>query len=155
HRDLLDEAERYYSESLVIRRQVRDRQGEGITLPQLGRGAGNRGALEQAQACFQQALAIPLGVQGTHKYAAAAVRAGTFFIEQRQKRDEGCALLQQAIELYAQMGAPEEHLARETAQRLGCDQPVERLASATIPALEEATAPETPKLAANIAETAT
>src|SRR5262249_61630014 len=115
---------RYFSESLVLRRQVRDRQGEGITLAQLGRVAGSRGALEQAESCYRQGLAILLEVQDTHNYAAVALSAGTFFIEQRQMRHEGCTLLHQAIELYAQMGTPEEQHARETAQRLGCDQPV-------------------------------
>jgi tetratricopeptide (TPR) repeat protein len=98
---------------------VRDVQGEGITLAQLGRVASHQGDLDRAEALYRQGLERLLEAQDAHNYAAVALRAGTFFVERRGNREEGATLLQQAIELYTQMGSPEEQRARETAARLG------------------------------------
>ncbi len=117
-RGALDEAEGFYNASLQIRRDVLDRQGEGITLAQLGRVAAHREALDDAEAYFTQSLDVLLELQDAPNYAAVALRAGQFFLEQRGKREEGATLLHQAIELYRQMGQADE-LARahEVARR--------------------------------------
>lgn len=118
-RGVYAEAERYYEASLELRRAVRDLPGEGITLAQLGRVAAHMGDTARAETFYRQGLKGLLEAQDAHNYAAVALRAGTFFAEQTGSREEGAVLLQQAIELYHQMGAPEEQQARAAAARLG------------------------------------
>jgi tetratricopeptide (TPR) repeat protein len=120
-RGTFGEAERYFAASLEIRRDVRDRQGEAITLAQLGRVAARQDALDQAEGYYRQGLDLLLELQDAANYAAVALRAGQFFVERRDKREDGCTLLHQAIELYTQMELPDElRRAQELAQRLGC-----------------------------------
>ncbi len=122
-RGALDEAEGYYSASLQIRRDVLDRQGEGVTLAQLGRIAAHREALDDAEAYFTQALEVLLELQDAQNYAAVAMRAGQFFLEQRGTREEGATLLHRSIELYQQMGQPNEVArAREIARHFGVEE---------------------------------
>ncbi|WIG58100.1 MAG: hypothetical protein OJF49_000845 [Ktedonobacterales bacterium] len=120
-RGQFNDAERYFQESLVIAREVQSRQGEGMVLAQLGVIAKAREQWEEAEAYYRQGLIVLNEVQDAANYAGVAMSCGELLILHRGNRDEGCALLQQAIAIYHAMGVPDEAQARETARRLGCD----------------------------------
>ncbi|HEY7019572.1 MAG TPA: tetratricopeptide repeat protein [Ktedonobacterales bacterium] len=54
----LPEAEKVYKDNLELRRQINDRQGEGVVLSSLGQIAFARGRLEEAAQYFEQSLVI-------------------------------------------------------------------------------------------------
>ena len=119
-RGRLEEAEGYFQQSLVIRREVQDRRGEGVDLSSLGQIAQRRGRLDAAEGYFQQGLAILREVQDWPDVATLLGILGEFLITKRGKREEGCAMLEEAARLYEEMGVPGAEEARETAKRLGC-----------------------------------
>jgi tetratricopeptide (TPR) repeat protein len=118
-RGRLEEAEHYYEQSLVIRREVEDRRGEGVMLADLGLLAEDLGHPKEAKWHYQQGLDILRG-QDAVNYAAALLAYGAFLIEHQEEHDEGCTMLLEAVQLYAKMGLPNEKVAREKMQRLGC-----------------------------------
>jgi tetratricopeptide (TPR) repeat protein len=119
-RGRLDEAEQYYQQSLTIRREAQDHQGEGVDLAQLGQIARDREQWDQAENYFRQCLALMETVQDAVNEATIALILGTFLIEVRDNREEGCALIQRAIRIRHELGVPGEEEARERARQLGC-----------------------------------
>jgi tetratricopeptide (TPR) repeat protein len=122
-RGRLEEAAEYFQQSLVIRREVQDRRGEGVVLAQLGVIARARERFEEAEQRFREGLAILDEVQDAPNVAGVALSLGDLLIEHRNRREEGCALIQQAIRTRHELGLPGEEEARERARRLGCGEP--------------------------------
>jgi tetratricopeptide (TPR) repeat protein len=120
-RGRLDEAADYFEQALVIDREVQDRQDEGVDLYQLAMIAEAKGDIERAEELHRESLAIGVEVQSVPDIADSLRELGRFLIQRRpDKREEGCVMLQQAIQFYHEMGLPSEETARETARRLGC-----------------------------------
>jgi tetratricopeptide (TPR) repeat protein len=115
-------AENYYQQSLSIRREVQDRRGEGVVLYYLALIAEEREEWKQAEAWHQQSLQIARDM-GSGPDIAPSLRAlGRLLIEHRDKPAEGCGLLQEAAQIYEQMGLEEETgETRELARKLGCE----------------------------------
>lgn len=120
-RGRLDEAAEYFQESLTIDREVQDRQGEGVVLYELALIAEAQGDLDRAEQLHRESLAIAEEVQSGQDLADSLLTLGEFLITKRPgKRDEGCAMLRNAIAIYHEMGVPGEAQARAVAQELGC-----------------------------------
>ena len=83
----LDEAEGYFQQSLVIDREVQDRQGEGVVLSLLGQIAQRRGKLDEAEGYFQQSLVIRREVQDRQGEGAVLSSLGRI-AQRRGKLDE-------------------------------------------------------------------
>jgi len=120
-REHLEEAEQDYQQSLSICREVQDRRGEGLALFGLGKLAQSRNQFDEAESYYAQAISTLRNAQDASASAKVAYDFGVYLIEQQDKHEEGCALLEQALRLYAEMGLPREQEVRETAQRLKCN----------------------------------
>jgi tetratricopeptide (TPR) repeat protein len=117
----LDAAQPRYEQYLAIMREVKDQAGIGVALYKLGQIAELKHEFADAEGYFRQGLAVARAVNDAANLAIGARLFGAFLITQRDKRDEGCALLQEAIRLYSRMGLQDQaEQARATAQRLGC-----------------------------------
>ncbi len=126
--DLLNQAEHYLTQALSMHREVLDREGEGDTLSQLGDLAKVRGDIDSAEEYYRRSLNLFREGGLKRHIADALLSLGSFLIEQRGKLEEGCSMLSEAEQLFAQMGIhvadmelPSERKAREIAQRLGCN----------------------------------
>ncbi len=126
--DLLNQAEHYLTQALSIHQEVLDREGEGDTLSQLGDLAKVRDDMDSAEAYYRRALNLFREGGLKRHIADALLSLGSFIIKRRDKLEEGCSMLSEAEELFAEMGIhsagmelPSEQKARETAQRLGCN----------------------------------
>ena len=115
----LDDAADYFAQSLVIDREVQDRQGEGVVLSSLGQIALSRGRLDEAEHYFRECLAVMEEVQDALNEATIAVILGEFLITLRNNREEGCPLIQRAIQIRQDLELPGVEEAMETAQRFG------------------------------------
>ncbi len=117
----LDEAERYYERALVADRESQNPQDEGVTLMALGDVLRARGQLEAAERHYREGVRLLRDIQDVYHYAAAAISLGGFLIEERDDCEEGCALVSEAVRLYAEMGLRlAEKAARDRAKQLGC-----------------------------------
>ena len=99
HIGKLNEAEQIFQDNLSIRREVQDRQGEGVDLTQLGQVARQRGQLEQAEAYFQQALVITREVQDRRSEGAVLTQLGQV-ARQRGQLEQAEAYFQQALVIH-------------------------------------------------------
>lgn len=114
-------AQANYERYLQIMRAVGDPRGEGVARLNLGQLAAKLDQLEAAEDHYSTGLHLLREGQETSNYAIGARVFGAFLIERRDRQDEGCFWLHEAIRLYAQMGLAEnEEEARETARRLNC-----------------------------------
>jgi tetratricopeptide (TPR) repeat protein len=115
-------AQAKYELSLTIRRKTDDRKGEGVMLYKLARLAEAHDDLERAEALHRESLAIGNEVQSGPDVADSLLELGRFLVARRDKRDEGCRMLREAVHLYAEMGLPDQEAdAQETLRDLGCD----------------------------------
>jgi len=122
-RGQLDDAERYFQQSLAIRREVQDRRGEGIDLAYLGLLAQEREEWEAAAGWYRQGIAAVRDTQDAANIASIARALGELLIEHLDQREEGCDLLQTAVQIYQRMGLVDEAAHTESrAQELGCIQ---------------------------------
>ncbi len=114
------EAEELLKRSLALHREVGNRSSEGIVLANLGELSERRGHLNLAEGNFRQALAILREVGGVDNLMYHELRFGTFLVERRSKRREGCALVNEAVETRRTLHLPGVEEALAVARRLGC-----------------------------------
>lgn len=115
-----EETEECYQQALVIHREVQDRRWEATTLSRLAELADRRGEDDQAEALYHDGLSLARQTQNGKVTARILFTFGRFLIQRRDRRTEGCAMLQEAVALFAQMGMTEEQEAREYASQFGC-----------------------------------
>ena len=86
----------------------------------LGQLAEERADVAEGEQLLRESLAIARETQAGPDIAESSLALGRLLIEHRGNREEGCALLREAVQCYTTMGMPEAQEARETLQRLGC-----------------------------------
>src|SRR5205807_513546 len=103
----LEAAEPRFTAALDLCRAVGDRKGEGVTLSALGDLAEAQNDADEAETYYRQGLAMLREAQDAFHTAGAARDLGSFLLEQRAQREEGCALLAESARLFAAMGLRE------------------------------------------------
>ena len=119
-RGQLEEAEAYYRRALVMVREMHDRFLEAGTRSGLATIYVQRGEHDLAEELYRQALDLARTTQAGRVIVRILLEFACFLIEQRDRREAGCSMLQEAIRLCAEMGLGEEQQAREAAKRLNC-----------------------------------
>jgi Tfp pilus assembly protein PilF len=99
----LAEAESYFQQALVIRREIGDRRGEGIELSNLGAITLRRGQLAEAESYFQQALVIRRAVGDRRGEGIELSNLGAI-ARRRGQLAEAADLFQQALVIDREVG---------------------------------------------------
>jgi tetratricopeptide (TPR) repeat protein len=115
-------AQNHIERSLAIARQIHERRAEGDALFGLGQLAEERADIAAGERLLGESLSVRRETQSSLDIAESCLALGRLLIEQRGNREEGCALLREAVQRYTTMGMPEAQEAREAQQRLGCTQ---------------------------------
>jgi hypothetical protein len=115
-------AQEHIERSLAIARQIHERRAEGDALFGLGQLAEERADFAASEQLVRESLSVGRETQSSLDIAESCFALGRLLIEQRGNREEGCALLREAVQRYTQMGMPEAQESRTTLQRLGCEQ---------------------------------
>jgi tetratricopeptide (TPR) repeat protein len=124
-RERYDVAEDYLQQSLAIAREVGHPSWEARSTCSLGflaEGSKDPMDLMHAETLYRQSWALATERELGPDIAKAQQALGRLLAEQVDRREEGCALLQEAARRFEEMGMPEAAEAREVEERLGCAQ---------------------------------
>lgn len=101
----LDRAERYLKRALTLARQNEDLQEEARVRYYRAQIAEARGEPERAERLYRQSLALRRQIQADQDIVTSLVALGQLLITNQMER-EGCALLQEAVQVAQAAGLP-------------------------------------------------
>lgn len=115
----LASAQDCFEQALAINREVQYRRGEGVILIALGRVAQAQEQIDTAEARLRAGVGLLRDVDRV-SYAAGALALGALLVTARGNRDEGCALVREAVTIRHQLGLPDEQAVQDLAHKLHC-----------------------------------
>ena len=119
--DKLEQAQTLYRQALTIHREVQNESGEARTLFHVASTAAQMGDYQAAVAAYRQSLTLATEAHSKQMVADAESGLGQLLIEHLGQAPEGCRLMRQAADKYAEMGVPQAREARELLECYGCD----------------------------------
>lgn len=111
-----------YRRSMQIARKVQNTRGMGVNLRQLGVICERTGHPWRAEILYRRSLAIAQSVENRIDEADATLELGRFLCD-RQRADEGCPMLNDAVRLCVSLGLPQQERAFAIARGSGCPEP--------------------------------
>jgi predicted ATPase/DNA-binding CsgD family transcriptional regulator len=99
----LEQAERYFAESLALSRELHDLQSTGLALSGVGRMAHLRGDYERAVALYEESLALFRNIGDTEEIGWTLMRLGILASEQRTYA-RATALLEESLASFKAVG---------------------------------------------------
>jgi tetratricopeptide (TPR) repeat protein len=115
------DANRYYQEALTIVVKGNDRLTQCGLFPRMADLEATKGNLEEAEKLYRQGLDVSIESGYIPNIADALLALGSFLIEKKNQREEGCPMLLKATQHYHTMGIFRETEAREKLEQFGCE----------------------------------